>query len=245
MVARKPPMTAKLARVIHTLLSRSPSVLVIGVSWWATLATAADLTIKDGDTLIRDGTTYRLDGIDAPEMDQECLDEKGTEWPCGIAAREALERFIGGRNVECKDQGPDQVYPGGRRTGICFVDGVNLNEWLVREGWALNFEPYARGRFLEHQADAERERRGMWKGCFVAPWDLRNWNKSNATLMGLACGVNTEARAIFFPDHADMPPGCPIIGNITRRVEKPYLPHGRLPQLSQDQEPEPLVLLGR
>jgi hypothetical protein len=87
----------------------------------------------------------------------------------------------------------------------------------VREGWALNFEPYAKGRFRTHQADAERERRGVWKGCFAAPWDLRNWNKSKAAFMGAACGVSTEARTILFPDHADMPPGCPIIGNITWR----------------------------
>src|SRR6516162_11386290 len=30
----------------------------------------------DGDTLIVDGTDFRLDGIDAPEFNQICLDEK-------------------------------------------------------------------------------------------------------------------------------------------------------------------------
>jgi len=38
--------------------------------------------VKDGDTLIVDGTEYRLDGIDAPEKNQICLGEKGEEWEC-------------------------------------------------------------------------------------------------------------------------------------------------------------------
>jgi endonuclease YncB( thermonuclease family) len=46
-------------------------VLIVGPSW------AADAIMTDGDTLRLRDTTYRLDGIDAPELDQVCLDEKG------------------------------------------------------------------------------------------------------------------------------------------------------------------------
>jgi endonuclease YncB( thermonuclease family) len=35
-----------------------------------------------------------LDGIDAPEFNQICLDEKGHEWNCGLAARDALANLI-------------------------------------------------------------------------------------------------------------------------------------------------------
>jgi hypothetical protein len=38
---------------------------------------AGDVTIKDGDTILIDGKTCRLDAIDAPELDQVCLDEHG------------------------------------------------------------------------------------------------------------------------------------------------------------------------
>jgi hypothetical protein len=50
----------------------------------------------DGDTLIVDGTDFRLDGIDAPEFNQICLDEKGlpekprTRMP--MARKESSER---------------------------------------------------------------------------------------------------------------------------------------------------------
>ena len=59
-------------------------LLIVGGSCWA-----ADAIVKDGDTLIGD-TSYKLDGIDAPEPDQVCLDEKGTIWRCGIEARDRL-----------------------------------------------------------------------------------------------------------------------------------------------------------
>src|SRR5206468_2163910 len=43
-------------------------LLLIDPGW------ALDLVIKDGDTLTLDGTEFRLDGIDAPEKDQVCVD---------------------------------------------------------------------------------------------------------------------------------------------------------------------------
>ena len=46
---------------------------------------ASEIVVTDGDTLKLDGTIYRLDGIDAPEIDQTCLDQSGDVWPCAIA----------------------------------------------------------------------------------------------------------------------------------------------------------------
>jgi endonuclease YncB( thermonuclease family) len=40
--------------------------------------------IVDGDTLIINHTHIRLEGIDAPETDQVCLDAKGARWTCGL-----------------------------------------------------------------------------------------------------------------------------------------------------------------
>jgi endonuclease YncB( thermonuclease family) len=124
---------------------------------------AVNLIIKDGDTLTLDGTDFRLDGIDAPEKDQMCFDEKGEIWACGIEARDQLAALIGNRVVRCEDMGPDNVYPK-RRIGICTAEGetISLNRWLVREGWALNFEPYAKGRFKLDENDARENRRGLW-----------------------------------------------------------------------------------
>ena len=60
--------------------------IVIGPSW------AEEAIITDGDTLILNGILYRLDGIDAPETDQVCLDEKRNVWACGLEARDQLRK---------------------------------------------------------------------------------------------------------------------------------------------------------
>jgi endonuclease YncB( thermonuclease family) len=63
-------------------------LMMIGPSW------AVNLFIKDGDTLTLDGTDFRLDGIDAPEKDQMCFDEKGEICACGIEARDRLAALV-------------------------------------------------------------------------------------------------------------------------------------------------------
>ena len=116
--------------------------IVIGPSW------AEEAIITDGDTLILvNRNLYRLDGIDAPETDQVCLDDKRNVWACGLEARDQLRNFVGKRDVRCDRKGYDTVYRN-RRIGVCWVEGetTSLNQWLVREGWALNLEPYAKGQ---------------------------------------------------------------------------------------------------
>src|SRR5262245_6683241 len=187
----------------------SSLVLILTSPVWA-----ADPVVSDGDTLTLGGNKFRLDGIDAPEFNQICLDEKSQTWKCGLAARDALAKSLAGRSLRCEDKGPDKVHPD-RRIGICTVEGMNitLNEWLVQEGWAVNFEPYARGRFLADQADAANNRRGMWKGCFTAPTNWRHWKK-NEPLMGSGCPPNAAAR--IFAE-----PACSIKGSRSHKYHMP------------------------
>jgi endonuclease YncB( thermonuclease family) len=196
-------------------------VLIILACLLATVSgQAASVDIVDGDTIKLDGTTYRLDGIDAPERDQTCLDEKGAVWPCGIEAASRLAELIAKGAVTCEDKGPDPVYPK-RRIGICSVDGASVNQTLVLEGWAISFEPYARGRFDQEQANARDNRRGIWKGCFAAPRDFRRWNKRTAKLLGPTCptvGNDTAELNKLFPDDPAMPTGCPIKGKVAVRA---------------------------
>jgi endonuclease YncB( thermonuclease family) len=190
-------------------------VLILTSPVWA-----AEPIVSDGDTLTFDGTKYRLHGIDAPEFNQICLDEKGQEWKCGLAARDALAKLIANRTFRCEDKGPDTVYH--RRIGICFVEDMELNEWLVREGWALNFEPYAKGRYLAAQRDAAKNRRGIWKGCFAAPTDWRHWKK-DAPLMGSACPSDAASRIFDCRIKGNQRskkfhhPGCPSYDSISAK----------------------------
>ena len=182
---------------------------------------AADIVVTDGDTLRLDRTIYRLVGIDAPEIDQTCLDQGGDIWPCGVAARDRLSAHIGNRTVRCADEGPDSDHKH-RRIGICSIEGetTTLNEWLVREGWATRFEPSAKGRFTVEEADAREHRRGLWNGCFAEPRDFRGLNRSGARLVGGGCrpGHQNRTRDKLFRVDTAMPPGCPIKAKLALRA---------------------------
>ena len=74
--------------------------------------------MRDGHTIQLGDVTYRLDGIDAPELDQTCIDDHADPWSCGVDARDQLIKLIGGRPVRCDDLGPDKIYKK-RHIGVC------------------------------------------------------------------------------------------------------------------------------
>lgn len=185
-------------------------------------AFAAPATVTDGSTLILDGVIYRLDGIDAPQTDQTCLDEKGAVWTCGIEARDRLREHVGKRDVRCTDRGADSN-AGKRRIGECFVadEKTSLNQWMVREGFALNLDRSAKGRFRADRVAASAKGAGLWKGCFVAPDDLRRISISTAPLLGAGCPKTNswKVRETLFPESPVMPAGCDIKGRSVLRSQ--------------------------
>jgi endonuclease YncB( thermonuclease family) len=200
-------------------LSARAFILVLAVVS-ASQGRAASPIVRDGGTLEVAGVTYRLDGIDAPELDQICIDDHADPWACGVEARDQLSRLIGGREVQCEDLGVGTTYKK-RHIGICAVAGetANLNQLVVRQGFALNFEPYAKGRFREDELGAKDNRRGLWKGCFVAPQEFR-WGRKDGALLGDSCRTDKdrEIRAVLFPDDPAMPSGCSIKGKFAARA---------------------------
>src|SRR4051812_12732096 len=171
-------------------LSLSALLLLLCInSCWS-----SEAVITDGDTLVLDGTSFRLDGIDAPEPDQVCLDEDNAVWPCGLEAREELKTLTKGHDVHCDNKGRDWSYPT-RFIGVCWIEGetTSLNQMLVLAGWALNFEPYAKGRFKIDEETAREEHRGIWTGCFATPRDMRSWSKKTAALLGPSCSQDADA----------------------------------------------------
>jgi endonuclease YncB( thermonuclease family) len=183
-------------------------------------ARAANPTIKDGSTLQLGSVTYRLDGIDTPALDQVCIDEHADAWTCGVEAREQLTRLIGGRAVRCDDLGVDPTARK-RHLGVCTVEGetTSLSELLVRQGFALNVEASATGRFKPDEARARENRQGLWKGCFVAPQEFRR-GKKDGTLLGGSCRADRdqEIRDVLFPVDLAMPSGCNIKGKFAVRA---------------------------
>ena len=50
--------------------------------------------VSDGDSLRSGKLRIRIFGIDAPELKQQCQDQNGTAWDCGLAARQQLENLL-------------------------------------------------------------------------------------------------------------------------------------------------------
>ncbi len=120
-------------------------------------AHAASAMVRDGDTIQLGDVAYRLDGADAPELDQVCIDDHADPFACGLDAREQLNKLIGGRSVHCDDLGADRTFRN-RRLGICRAEGdtESLNRQLVQKGLAVSVEPAAKLHRQEGRRVARR-----------------------------------------------------------------------------------------
>jgi endonuclease YncB( thermonuclease family) len=125
--------------------------------------------IVDGDSLRMGGRSIRLDGIDAPEWDQTCLDAGGRTWRCGQAAKQALRERLRGQTVSCRPRATDRY---GRTIAACaLADGSDINAWMVRQGFAI--ASGFGGVYAAEEAAAKAAKRGIWDGTFMTPASWR------------------------------------------------------------------------
>ena len=148
--------------------------LIVAACLCASTGFADNLTgqasIIDGDTFEIHGTRIRLWGIDAPESNQLCRGDDSIQYRCGAKAANDLDSFLNKRPIDCVSVSLDQY----RRTvAVCSIDGVDLAEWLVRNGLALDWPTYSKGKYDKAQRDADHAGRGMWAGSYVDPWLYR------------------------------------------------------------------------
>src|SRR5690349_2997653 len=99
-------------------------------------AQAASISVADGDSFRMNGTRYRLQDIDAPELHQTCKDAAGREWPCGRRARDELRKILTRDRVDCRTITKDRF---GRVVATCSVGGRDVGEAMVRGGWATAY----------------------------------------------------------------------------------------------------------
>jgi len=160
-----------------------------------------------------------MEGIDAPETDQICLDASGDPRRCGLLAKAALSQLIGGRSVRCDAIGLDDY---ARRLAVCMAGADNLNEGIVDLGWALAFTRYSTA-YVAFEARARSAQVGLWSGAFIAPWDWRSRNPSTTVLGALSVPTDAQRRLVGSAA-AKAPPvaGCSIKGNISRAGTRIY-----------------------
>ena len=85
-------------------------------------------------------------------------------------ATDALTKLVRGKDVRCDKVGADRYR---RVVARCFAGGLDLGSELVRLGWAIDYKHYSHGFYAAAEAEARRDRLGLWTGTFEPPSDWR------------------------------------------------------------------------
>ena len=139
--------------------------------------------IVDGDTLKINEYKIRLEGIDAPEIKQQCKKEKlkissiigytfYEDYYCGEHSKENLEAKVKGSNIKCISFNKDRYK---RYLAKCFKGEINLNRWMVRNGHAVAYRRYSK-EYIPDEDFAKENKLGLWQGKFLKP---EKWRKLN------------------------------------------------------------------
>lgn len=187
-------------------------------------AQAADIAgvpkIREGDYVQIGNHRIRLGGIDAPSVDQLCLNTKGERWACGVAAREELTKRFGAKSWTCRSRPVNDRR--GRTVARCEADGEDIQKWMVSHGWALALTRISRDYEADEKA-AREAKAGMWQGAFIAPWDWRIRNKKTTILGAVKPPENAKAILLASASGPVAPsPDCTIKGNVNSSGECIY-----------------------
>jgi endonuclease YncB( thermonuclease family) len=184
------------------------------------MAAAADITgipkIREGDQITIGNSRIRLGGIDAPAVDQLCLNHNGERWTCGAAARDELIKHVDNKSWTCHVTQTDRR---GRQIARCEVDGEDIQKWMVKSGWALSYVRFSHDYDADEKA-ARDAKAGMWQGAFIAPWDWRVRNKKTSILGAAKAPDNANTILLASASGSVAPsPDCTIKGNVNRSGE--------------------------
>ena len=118
------------------------------------------IEVTDGDTIkLSDEKTFRLYGVNSPEVKEPYFEE----------AKAFTENLILGKEFSFEQEENYKVDKFGRMLGYVFIDGVNLNIELVRNGLArvVLYEKRAKIKYqdelLSTEKIAKEMKLGIWK----------------------------------------------------------------------------------
>jgi endonuclease YncB( thermonuclease family) len=148
-------------------------LLSLAVALIATQVKASDITgaarVVDSTVIEINGNRIMLFGVDSVMRKQVCTIE-GKVWPCWEAAVRDLQILVDQGPVSCEVVGEPDVYS--RVLGRCTINSQNLNEQLVRRGYAVA-RPSETTDFVAAEAEAKGKKLGLWQGQFLRPSEFR------------------------------------------------------------------------
>lgn len=121
-------------------------------------------TIADGDTIRIGDRRIRFDGIETPRERAMCGEINASR-----AATDALRRTIRSSEVRCAISDLPDAH--GRDLAHCRVNDIDLNEYMVANGWARDLPVHSNGAYADEEAAARAAERGVWGlECANDPW---------------------------------------------------------------------------
>ena len=128
--------------------------------------------VIDGDTIDINSKKIRLHGIDAPETEQNCIFKK-KKWPSEKKSASELKKLINNQVIKCEINDID-IY--NRYVAICSSNELNINQIMVKKGWALAYRYYSTDYIISEKY-ARENKLGIWRGKFETPYLFRQRNK--------------------------------------------------------------------
>lgn len=162
------------------------------------------ISVVDGDTIHVGETKVRVHGIDAPEVDQTCVGTNGNPWMCGAFVQAEVYDLYHGKLADCEELDRDRY---GRSVAKCYVDGQDIGENIVLNGWAEAYRQYSLDYDLAEKS-AQIRAAGVWAGSMQSPSSYR-------------------AEQRIAPIQVAPTDGCIIKGNISGSGRIYHMPHNR------------------
>lgn len=170
-------------------------------------------SVMNGDTItiISKGkiVEVRLFGIDTPEKTQ--------------AFGQAARNFTGGK----ASKGEIRVEPitkdhDGRTVAMVFVNGINLNEQIVSQGFGWVYRQYCKKSicvdWLKLEADAKASHKGLWADANpTPPWEYRQKQLSSGGGKGLELAAVPSASVKIVSGGSAAPGGSAAYHGNTRK----------------------------
>jgi endonuclease YncB( thermonuclease family) len=116
------------------------------------------------------GQRVRLWGIDAPDLDQPCMDGDRLPYRCGVTARMVLDALTRTREVVC---GIAENSTDAPPLAVCRAGDSDLGALMVATGYAFDRPDVSGGLYAGEEAQAAGRKAGLWAGAFVKPADWR------------------------------------------------------------------------
>ena len=139
--------------------------------------------IIDGDTVHVNKKKIRLEGIDAPEIKQQCNKpflqistligfQFSKSYSCGVTSKKKLIDKIDNSKIRCISSSKDKYK---RYLATCYKEKINLNKWMVRNGYAVAYKRFSKD-YVRDEEFAKENKIGLWEGSFTMP---EKWRKLN------------------------------------------------------------------